>query len=69
MKAPKQILVATENMGQLKFELNEVKEIGFGKLPARKLKTWMATLADGSTLVVDPLQDFKSNLLEAICQN
>ena len=63
-KAPNQVLVATDNLGGLKFKLNEVQEIGFGKVPARRLKTWMATLDDGSTLVVDPSASFKSSLLK-----
>ena len=63
LSAPNQILVATENMGQLKLKLDEVQEIGFGKIPAKKLKTWMATVEDGSTLVVEPLRGFKSSLL------
>ena len=63
LKAPNEVGVASDDFGQLKFKLDEVGEIGFGKVPARKLKTWMATLADGSTLVVEPSRDFKSSLL------
>ena len=63
LKAPNQVLVATDDLGGLKFKLDEVQKIGFGKIPARQLKTWMATIDDGSTLVVDPLDGFKSSLL------
>ena len=63
-KDPIQVLVESGDLGELKFKLDEVREIGFGKVAARQLKTWMATTTDGSTLVVDPLQGFKSSLLK-----
>ena len=64
LNAPNQVSVATDDFGELKFKLNDVGEIGFGKTLDRQLKTWMATLVDGSTLVVDPLRGFKSSLLQ-----
>ena len=64
LKSPNKVLVTTDEFGQLKFDLNEVEEIGFGKVPARQLKTWMATTEDGSTLAVDPSRGFKSSLLK-----
>ena len=64
LKAPSQILVATNDLGQVKVQLNEVEEIGFGKFSARPLETWMATIEDGSTLRVDPSKGFQSNLLK-----
>ena len=69
LKAPDQVLIATNDLGELKFKLDEIGEIGFGKISARKLKTWMVTLTDGSTVVVDPLQGFKSKLLKRSVTN
>ncbi len=58
------IAVATEGLGRHEFEIGELQQVGFGKLPAKRLKTWLATLDDGSTVVVDPKSKFKSYLLK-----
>ena len=63
-KAPDQVLIATDDLGELSFKLDEISEIAFGTIPARRLKTWMATIADGSTLVVQPSRGFRSSLLK-----
>jgi len=64
ISAPGNVSVATKDFGQLEFKLDQIEQIGLGKLPARRLKTWMATLEDGSTVMVDPLRKFESSLLK-----
>ena len=64
ISAPDKVSIATAGLGQFEFKLDQLDQIGFGKLPARRLKTWMATLDDGSTVIVDPLRKFESSLLK-----
>jgi len=64
LNAPDKVSITTQDLGALELKLNAIEQISFGKLPARQLKTWMATTNDGSTLVVDPLRGFQSSLLK-----
>ena len=66
---PDKVVISTVSLGQFEFKLDQLDQVGFGKLPARRLKTWMATLGDGSTVVVDPLRKFESSLLKRSVKN
>ena len=67
--APGKISITTSGFGQLEFSLDQLQQIGLGKLAARRLKTWLATLDDGSTVIVDPLRQFESSLLKRSVKN
>ena len=69
VSAPDKVSIATAGLGQFEFKLDQLDQVGFGKLPARPLKTWMATLDDGSTVIVDPLRKFASSLLKRSVKN
>ncbi len=68
-KGPDKVSIATDGLGQLEFTLGQVEQVGFGGLAARQLKTWMATIDDGSTVAVDPLRQFQSSLLKRSIKN
>ena len=69
VSASDKVSIATTSLGQFEFKLGQLDQVGFGKLPARPLKTWMATLDDGSTVIVDPLRKFASSLLKRSVKN
>lgn len=69
LKGSGKVSIASNGLGQIEVSLDRVAQIGFGKLAAKRLKTWMATLDDGSTVAVDPLRQFQSSLLQRSTKN